>query len=222
MELALEAADYAGFDARREASRRAGKLRGIAVVNAIEQAAGPLPEYAEIRFQPSGTRDHADGHQDPWPGPRDLVQADPARTARHRTRRCAVHRWRHRPRGVRHGVERLALDGDRRHGADPRRGQGDRQGQADRRPHAGSRRGRHRVRRREIHRCRHRSRRHAEAGGDRRVPAGAAAAGHGSRACIENATYAPKRDTFPNGCHVCRGRSRSRNRRGRTAVLSRG
>ena len=37
-----------------EAKRR-GKLRGLGVANAIEQAAGPQPEFAEIRFSPSGT-----------------------------------------------------------------------------------------------------------------------------------------------------------------------
>src|SRR5260221_8159195 len=41
MDLALQAADYAGFPARREASRAAGRLRGIGLANAIEQAAGP-------------------------------------------------------------------------------------------------------------------------------------------------------------------------------------
>jgi aerobic carbon-monoxide dehydrogenase large subunit len=70
MEIALQASNYAGFDARREASRATGKLRGIALVNAIEQAAGPVPEYAEIRFQPSGsamlllgTKTHGQGHE---------------------------------------------------------------------------------------------------------------------------------------------------------------
>jgi carbon-monoxide dehydrogenase large subunit len=70
MDIALEASDYAGFAARRDASRVAGKLRGIALVNAIEQAAGPVPEYAEVRFQPSGsammlmgTKTHGQGHE---------------------------------------------------------------------------------------------------------------------------------------------------------------
>src|SRR4051812_35262935 len=53
MEMALEASDHAGFAARREASRAGGMLRGYGFANAIEQAAGPTPEYAEIRFQPS-------------------------------------------------------------------------------------------------------------------------------------------------------------------------
>ncbi len=70
MDMALRASDYAGFPARQAASRAAGKLRGIAVVNAIEQAAGPVPDYAEIRFQPSGsammlmgTKSHGQGHE---------------------------------------------------------------------------------------------------------------------------------------------------------------
>jgi carbon-monoxide dehydrogenase large subunit len=70
MDLALAASDYAGFAQRREASRAAGKLRGIGLANAIEQAAGPTPEYAEIRFNPSGTaimlmgtKTHGQGHE---------------------------------------------------------------------------------------------------------------------------------------------------------------
>ena len=55
MERALKLADVAGFPARREAAAARGRLRGLAVVNAIERAAGPQPEFAEIRFAPSGT-----------------------------------------------------------------------------------------------------------------------------------------------------------------------
>jgi aerobic carbon-monoxide dehydrogenase large subunit len=55
MEKAVKLADVAGFPARREAARARGRLRGIGVVNAIERAAGPQPEFAEIRFAPSGT-----------------------------------------------------------------------------------------------------------------------------------------------------------------------
>jgi carbon-monoxide dehydrogenase large subunit len=54
-EDALKLADVAGFEARREASRARGRLRGLGVANAIERAAGPQPEFAEIRFSPSGT-----------------------------------------------------------------------------------------------------------------------------------------------------------------------
>src|SRR5262247_2610926 len=55
MASALDMADVAGFPARHEAARRRGRLRGWAVVNPIEQAAGPQPEFAEIRFSPSGS-----------------------------------------------------------------------------------------------------------------------------------------------------------------------
>ncbi len=67
LEKALEAVD--GYAARAEKSKARGKLRGIGVANVIEQAAGPVPEYAEIRFNPSGTvivllgtKTHGQGH----------------------------------------------------------------------------------------------------------------------------------------------------------------
>ena len=70
MESALAAADYGGFAARREASKKRGLLRGIGFANAIEAAAGPVPEYAEIRFNPGGTamllmgtKAHGQGHE---------------------------------------------------------------------------------------------------------------------------------------------------------------
>ena len=70
MDDALKLADVAGFPARLEASRQRGLLRGWAVVNPIEQAAGPQPEFAEIRFSPSGsatvfmgTKNQGQGHE---------------------------------------------------------------------------------------------------------------------------------------------------------------
>ncbi|MEK7444546.1 MAG: xanthine dehydrogenase family protein molybdopterin-binding subunit, partial [candidate division NC10 bacterium] len=70
MDEALALADVAGFAARREESRRRGTLRGIAVVNAIERAASPGPEFAELRFNPGGsatilmgTKDQGQGHE---------------------------------------------------------------------------------------------------------------------------------------------------------------
>ncbi|WP_428659869.1 xanthine dehydrogenase family protein molybdopterin-binding subunit [Reyranella sp.] len=56
LDMALKLADVAGFEARKAESKKRGRLRGLGIVNAIEQAAGPAqPEYAEIRFNPSGT-----------------------------------------------------------------------------------------------------------------------------------------------------------------------
>jgi aerobic carbon-monoxide dehydrogenase large subunit len=70
MDKALKLADVAGFEARRAASRRRGRLRGLSVVNAIERAASPQPEFAEIRFDPSGgatvlmgTKSQGQGHE---------------------------------------------------------------------------------------------------------------------------------------------------------------
>ncbi len=56
LDMALKLADVAGFGARKAASAKRGRLRGLGIINAIEQAAGTAqPEYAEIRFNPSGT-----------------------------------------------------------------------------------------------------------------------------------------------------------------------
>jgi carbon-monoxide dehydrogenase large subunit len=70
MDKALQLADVAGFPARREASRRRVRLRGLGIVNAIERAASPQPEFAEIRFDASGgatllmgTKSQGQGHE---------------------------------------------------------------------------------------------------------------------------------------------------------------
>ncbi len=71
MDAALRLADYAGFPQRRDAARKRGKLRGIGIANAIEKAASPGQfEYAEIRFNPSGsatllmgTKGQGQGHE---------------------------------------------------------------------------------------------------------------------------------------------------------------
>jgi carbon-monoxide dehydrogenase large subunit len=55
MDQALKLADYAGFAARREQAPARGRLRGLGIANPIEKAASPGLEYAEIRFNPSGT-----------------------------------------------------------------------------------------------------------------------------------------------------------------------
>ncbi len=54
MDRALAVADAEGFQARREGAAERGKLRGLGLANAIERAAPPGLEYAEIRFDPSG------------------------------------------------------------------------------------------------------------------------------------------------------------------------
>jgi carbon-monoxide dehydrogenase large subunit len=55
LDLALDLADAADFEARRAAARRGGKLRGLGIANTIERAAAGGFEAAEIRFDRSGT-----------------------------------------------------------------------------------------------------------------------------------------------------------------------
>jgi aerobic carbon-monoxide dehydrogenase large subunit len=54
MDLAMELADFSGFEKRRKESRRAGRLRGIGLSNTIERAAAPGTEGAEVRLDKSG------------------------------------------------------------------------------------------------------------------------------------------------------------------------
>lgn len=74
MDIALKAADWDGFEARRQAAEARGLLRGISLVNAIEIAGGPFratnEEGAEIRFDTGGgvtllmgTHNHGQGHE---------------------------------------------------------------------------------------------------------------------------------------------------------------
>ena len=70
MDRALGIADYRGFAARRAQSAGRGKLRGIGIANAIERAASPGMEFAEVRFDPTGratllmgTKNQGQGHE---------------------------------------------------------------------------------------------------------------------------------------------------------------
>lgn len=58
MALVAEAAGLAGFPGRRAESAARGRLRGLGLINAIEQAGGPFgspaEERADIRFEPDG------------------------------------------------------------------------------------------------------------------------------------------------------------------------
>jgi aerobic carbon-monoxide dehydrogenase large subunit len=51
---AMKTADLAGFASRREASRKAGKLRGLGMAYYIEICGGGSDETAQIRFEPAG------------------------------------------------------------------------------------------------------------------------------------------------------------------------
>lgn len=54
MDAALERADYAGFEKRRQETRARGKLRGIGMSSTIERAGVPGSESAELRVDLSG------------------------------------------------------------------------------------------------------------------------------------------------------------------------
>jgi carbon-monoxide dehydrogenase large subunit len=67
---ALRASAYADFPTRRAAAAAHGKLRGIGIGFAIERAAAPGLEFAEIRFNPGGsaillmgTKNQGQGHE---------------------------------------------------------------------------------------------------------------------------------------------------------------
>jgi carbon-monoxide dehydrogenase large subunit len=55
LDKALALSNWNDFEKRKQESKARGKLRGIGLANAIERAAAPGMEYAEVRFDPSGT-----------------------------------------------------------------------------------------------------------------------------------------------------------------------
>ncbi len=70
MDIATEAADYSGFEARREDAAGRGMLRGIGISNTVKKTSTPNIESADIRFDPSGTVtlimgtiSHGQGHE---------------------------------------------------------------------------------------------------------------------------------------------------------------
>jgi carbon-monoxide dehydrogenase large subunit len=54
MDQALRLADYSGFEARRAASVKAGKRRGVGVCNVLEQTGRPSIEGADLRIDAEG------------------------------------------------------------------------------------------------------------------------------------------------------------------------
>lgn len=66
---ALKLADYAGVAERRAAAKKRGKILGFGVATAVAATGGRDYEFAEVRFDPSGTvtlitgsMDHGQGH----------------------------------------------------------------------------------------------------------------------------------------------------------------
>ena len=54
LDKAIEVADLAGFEGRKNKSRDLGRYRGLGVSYSIERAAPPGFEYNEMQFQPKG------------------------------------------------------------------------------------------------------------------------------------------------------------------------
>jgi carbon-monoxide dehydrogenase large subunit len=70
LEKALSLSNWKSFEERKKQSLKNGKLRGIGLANAIERAAPPGMEYAEIRFDSTGgltfavgTKGQGQGHE---------------------------------------------------------------------------------------------------------------------------------------------------------------
>lgn len=55
LETALAAADWKGFEKRRRAAKRAGRLRGIGLALFLEPSGGMGKEQGELRIEPDGT-----------------------------------------------------------------------------------------------------------------------------------------------------------------------
>src|SRR3546814_19556457 len=70
MNMALERADWAGFETRRQEAKARGRLRGIGLGCYIEASGGQPTEQATVRMTPDGrahlivgTFSHGQGHE---------------------------------------------------------------------------------------------------------------------------------------------------------------
>ncbi len=155
LDKCVEMIDWKGYEKRRRASEKDGKLRGRSVCYYIEFG-GIFNDRMDIRFDPggtvtvfAGTHSHGQGHATVFA---QLVheflgvpfESDPL---------CA---GRYRAGAVRARHLRCAQRGGRRERAQARRGRDHREGKADGRRHDGGGRGRHRVCRRHLQGRRHR------------------------------------------------------------------
>lgn len=73
LDKALEAADWDGYEARKQESKARGRLRGRGIGNFLECTAPPMKEQGEIRFEAdgtvtiiTGTLDYGQGHWTPF------------------------------------------------------------------------------------------------------------------------------------------------------------
>ena len=176
MDQALAAADLAGFPARRAEARARGRYRGLGHAVYIEQSGFPPDEFAELRFDPSGTltilmgtQSSGQGHQTAYTQlavERLGVAPEKVRVLQGDTAAISFGRGTGGSRSIPVGGAALAAG----------RRQADRQGPAHRRASVRGGRGRCRIRRWRLHGCRHRSPARHRGGGARRLRPGAAGA----------------------------------------------
>ena len=169
LKKAMEIADVKGFGKRKRESARNGKLRGIGYSTYIEacgiapsQAVGSLGagvglwESAEVRVNPTGSVEVLTGCTATARATRPPSRSSSRERLGIPIENVCDRARRHRQGAVRHGHLRLALRRGRHVGDRQGARQGRGQGQEGRGLHARSRRRRHRVQGRQVHRRRHR------------------------------------------------------------------
>ena len=146
MDKCIELADWKGYEKRRKASEKAGKLRGRSVCYYIEFG-GIFNDRMDIRFDPGGTvtvfggtHSHGQGHATVFAQLVHEFLGVPFESIRYVQGDTAQVPF---GRGT-YGARSAVVGGS---ALEARRGHDHRQGEADGRRHAGGRRRRHRVRR---------------------------------------------------------------------------
>ena len=153
---ALELSDHANFARRKKESRKAGKLRGIAVGSYLEVTAPPSGELGKITFEPdgsvkltTGTLDYGQGHATPFAQVLSAQLGVPFEKITLEQNDSDLVRFGNGTGGSR------SITATGQAIVEVRRA-GHRQGQAGGRLSDGSRRRRHRIRQRPLHHRRHR------------------------------------------------------------------
>ncbi len=235
MDKAKALAEVDGFAARKAASEAQGKLRGIGYSSYIE-ACGIAPSNiagcarcarrpVRVRRDPRASDRQRHGvHRlaQPRPGPRNHLRAGGGGAPGHPGGERRRGARRHRPRAVRHGHLRLALDLGRRRGHHEGAGQDRGQGQEDRGPPDGGERCRHRVRQRRVHREGHRQEDPVRPGGAHGLRAAQLPAGQAGAGPERNRVLRPDQLHLPGRHLHLRGGDRQADRRGQDRPLHRG
>ena len=147
LDMALDLADFAGFEQRRAAARATRQIARLRHLEHDRARRGGRVRSRGNPLRPHRHRNPAVGLDHPGPGSRNGLQAAPLRPARHRSRSGALRPGRHRQGGDRRRHRRLAFGGARRVGGPSRDREDRHQSKDDRRFHPRRRWRRDRVRR---------------------------------------------------------------------------